>query len=156
MIRIMFVCHGNICRSPMAEFIMKDIVKKAGKEKEYFIASSATSTEEIGCHIYYPAQTELNRRGVPFDANRRAAQLTKADYDKYDYIVVMEKYNAVNALKNLGGRDDEGKVRRLLDFTDHPGDIDDPWWTDRFDVAFEEISCGCLSFFDFLEKKRST
>jgi len=150
--KIMFVCHGNICRSPMAEFIMKDIVKRAGKESEYLIRSSATSSEEIGCHIYYPAQKELARHGVPFDENRRAVRLTKEDYDKYDYFIVMEQYNTINALRNFGGRDDEKKIKRLLDFTPEGGDIADPWYSDRFDVAFEEISRGCLSFFAFLEK----
>ena len=140
----------------MAEFIMKDIVKRAGKENEYFISSSATSSEEIGCHIYYPAQKELARHGIPFDEKRRAVRLTCADYDQYDYFIVMEKYNAVNAMKNFGGEDKQNKIKRLLDFTPEGGDIDDPWWTDRFDVAFEEISRGCLSFFDFLEKLRST
>lgn len=147
----MFVCHGNICRSPTAEFVMKDIVKRAGKESEYVIASSATSDEATGCHIYYPAKKELEKRGIKTD-DRRAVQLRKEDYDKYDLFVVMDERNLVNILKTFGRNDKDGKVKKLLDFTPEGGDIADPWYTDRFDIAVEEISRGCEALFAKLEQ----
>ncbi|MGN0768803.1 MAG: low molecular weight protein-tyrosine-phosphatase [Christensenellales bacterium] len=150
--KIMFVCHGNICRSPTAEFIMKDIVRKAGKEREYLIRSSATSDEATGCHVYYPAQKELVRRGVPCD-DRRAVRLKSEDYEKYDLFIVMDDRNYVNILKCFGGRDKDGKVKKLLDFTPEGGDIADPWYTDRFDVAFDEIERGCKALFLYLEER---
>ena len=149
--KIMFVCHGNICRSPTAEFVMKQIVAQSGKQNEYAISSSATSNEAEGCHIYYPAQKELLRRNVPFDANRRAVRLLKSDYPSYDLFIVMDSRNLVNALKCFGGADPDGKIKKLLDFTSGGGDISDPWYTDRFDVAFDDISRGCRALFDFLE-----
>ena len=148
--KIMFVCHGNICRSPMAEFIMKDIVKKAGKENEYLIRSAATSREEIGHHIFPPARREMRVRGVWFDEERRAVQITKSAYDNFDYFIVMDDYNYVNLLR-IFGTDPQKKIHKLLDFAEG-GEIADPWYTDCFDVAFDEISHGCRALFDFLEQ----
>ncbi len=150
--KIMFVCHGNICRSPTAEFVMKDIVKKAGKENEYLICSAATSTEAIGCHIYYPAKKELDKRGVKTD-DRRAVQVQRSDYDKYDLFVIMDGRNEINLLKCFGGKDEKGKIKKLLNFTPEGGDVADPWYTDRFDVAFDEIYRGCCALFEYLERK---
>ncbi len=140
MYKILFVCLGNICRSPMAEMILKDMVKKRGLEGEFEIASCATSTEEIGNPVYPPARVELARRGVPCE-QRRARQLTKADYDKYDLLIGMDSSNIRNMLRSLGG-DPQGKIRKMLDFA-HGGDVADPWYTGGFDRTFEDIKSGC-------------
>ena len=150
-IRILFVCHGNICRSPMAEFVMKEIVRRNGKERRYEIASAATSREELGNPIYAPAKRELRKRGIPFDESKRAAYLTKSAYDRYDLFVVMDEYNRANILR-IFGSDPEKKVKKLLDYTENGGDVADPWYTDRFDVAFCDILRGCEALFDKLEQ----
>lgn len=148
--RIMFVCHGNICRSPMAEFIMKDIVNKAGCGNEYFIASSATSTEEIGNNIYPPAQKELNRRGVPF-VSHYAVQLKASDYDKYDLFVIMDRNNEFNICR-IFKDDSEHKIHRLLEYAGRNDDVSDPWYSRKFDVAFDDIYEGCMGLFEYLQK----
>ena len=148
MIKILFICWGNICRSPMAEFIMKDLVEKSGLSSEFEIASAATSTEEIGNGIYPPAKAELARHGIGVPGNelgvslKRARQMTRGDYDKYDYIIGMEKLNLGYMNRILGG-DPEGKVHLMMDFTDHPEDIDDPWYTGDFSGVYKQISEGC-------------
>ncbi len=148
MIKILFVCWGNICRSPMAEFIMKDLVEKSGLSSEFEIASAATSTEEIGNGVYPPAKAELARHGIGVPRNelgvslKRARQMTRADYDKYDYIIGMENLNLGYMNRILGG-DPEGKVHLMMDFTDHPEDIDDPWYTGDFSGVYKQISEGC-------------
>lgn len=147
----MFVCHGNICRSPTAEFIMKDLVRKECPESNIYIASSATSTEEIGNSIYPPAKAELSRRGIPFD-DKRAVQLTKDDYDKYDMFLVMDGNNMRNIMR-IFGSDPDGKVHRLLDFTDRGGDISDPWYSGRFDTAFDGIYEGCAALLNYILKE---
>ncbi len=141
MIRVLFICHGNICRSPMAEFVMKDLVKKAGLEKEFFIASAATSTEEIGNPVYPPARRRLAQAGISCDG-KYAVQLTKKDYEKYDYIIGMEQVNIRNIMRIVGD-DPQKKVYRLLDFTGQPGDIADPWYTGDFDTTYEQVLAGC-------------
>ena len=133
MIKILFICHGNICRSPMAEFVMKDMVKKAGAEKDFYIASAATSTEEIGNPVHHGTRRKLQQYAV---------QLRKDDYEKYDYLIGMEQMNIRNMLRILRN-DPEHKVSRLLDFTDRPRDIADPWYTGNFDVTYEDILEGC-------------
>ena len=148
--KILFVCHGNICRSPMAEFVMKNVVKEAGKEWAYDVGSAATSREEIGRPIYPPAQRELAKNAIPFDKTRTARQVTKGAYDKFDLFVVMDDYNYVNLLRIFGG-DPDKKISKLLDYAEG-GEISDPWYTDRFDVAFNEISRGCRALFAFLEQ----
>lgn len=149
----MFVCHGNICRSPMAEFIFKDLIKKEGLEDKFFVSSSATSTEEIymgvGNPVYPPAKAELLKYGITCDG-KRAVQLKKSDYDKYDYFVGMDSANIRNMYIILGG-DKENKISKLLDYTDKKGDVSDPWYTDRFDIAYSDILRGCKSL---LEKLR--
>lgn len=146
MIRILFVCHGNICRSPMAEFVMKKLVREKGLENMFFISSCATSREEIwngvGNPIYPPAQREMNKRGVPFDSSKRAVQLKAEDYGKYDYLIGMDKMNIRNIMRIIGS-DPEGKVYRLMDFTERKGDVADPWYSNRFDTAFNDIYEGC-------------
>lgn len=153
MIRIMFVCHGNICRSPMAEFIFKDMVKKQGLEKEFFVASSATSTEEIymgiGNPVYPPAKDELYNHGIKCD-NKRAVQLKRSDYEKYDYFVGMDSANIRNMHIILNG-DPNGKISKLLDHTDKKGDVSDPWYSDRFDIAYNDIYRGCKALLEKLK-----
>lgn len=145
MTRILFVCHGNICRSPMAEFILKDMVKKQGREQDFSIASCATSTEEIwngiGNPVYPPAKAELAKHGISCEG-KRAVQLQKADYASYDLLIAMDSNNVRNIHRMLGG-DPAGKVRKLMDYTPRGGDVADPWYTDRFDVAYRDIEEGC-------------
>ncbi len=144
-IRIMFVCHGNICRSPMAEFIFKDMAEKAGLAERFAVSSSATSTEEIrngvGNPVYPPAKRELALHGLTCEG-KRAVQLTRADYDKYDLFIGMDSANIRNMHRILGG-DPEGKIRKLMDYTRRGGDVADPWYTDRFDVTYRDIEDGC-------------
>lgn len=152
MTKIMFVCHGNICRSPMAEFIFKDMVKRKGLEDEFFVASSATSTEEIwggvGNPVYPPAKAELAKHGISCEG-KRAVQLKKSDYDKYDLFVGMDSMNIRNMYRILGS-DPEGKIRKLMEFTDRGGDVADPWYSGRFDVAWRDIYDGCEGLLESL------
>ncbi|MBR6530962.1 MAG: low molecular weight phosphotyrosine protein phosphatase [Clostridia bacterium] len=145
MIKIMFVCHGNICRSPMAEFILKDLVKKQGIENNFLIKSSATSTEEIwngtGNPVYPPAKAELSRHGISCEG-KRAVQLSPFDYDKYDLFIGMDSANIRNMHRILGG-DPEGKIRKLMDYTDRGGDVADPWYTRSFDITYRDVLDGC-------------
>ena len=150
MIKVLFICHGNICRSPMAEFVMKDLVKKAGLEKEFFIASAATSTEEIGNPVYPPARRRLAQAGISCDG-KYAVQLTKKDYEKYDYIIGMEQVNIINIMRIVGD-DPQKKVYRLLDFTGQPGDIADPWYSGDFDTTYEQVLAGCEGLLKELRK----
>ena len=137
MIRVLFVCHGNICRSPMAEYIFKDIVAKNGQEKNFYISSAATSTEEIGNDMHYGTKEKLLEHNIPFQKHR-AKQLKKEDYDKYDYIIGMENSNIVR-IKAIVGKDTANKVYKLLDFTNEKKDIADPWYTGNFTKTYEEV-----------------
>ena len=141
MIKILFVCHGNICRSPMAEFVMKDLVKKRGVSSEFEIASAATSTEEIGNPVYPPARRKLAEHGISCDG-KTARQMTKEDYTHYDYIIGMDSYNLRN-MKRFVGDDADGKVSLLLDYTSRPGDVADPWYTGDFDATWGDVCEGC-------------
>ena len=141
MIRILFVCWGNICRSPMAEFILKDMVRKRGIEDDFVIESAAHSTEEIGNPVYPPAKRELALHGISC-AGKTARQIRRDEYDKWDYIIAMEKLNLRYIDRILGG-DPEHKVHLLMDFTDHPEDIDDPWYTGDFSGVYDQIQKGC-------------
>ena len=156
MLKIMFVCHGNICRSPMAEFIMKDLVKKQGKEKVFLILSSATSTEEIwngvGNPVYPPAKAELAKHGISCEG-KRAVQLKKDDYDKYDLFIGMDSANIRNMHRILGG-DPEGKIRKLMDYTNRGGDVADPWYTRSFDVTYRDVLEGCEGLLKEICKER--
>ena len=155
MIKIMFVCHGNICRSPMAEFIFKDLVKKHGLENEFTISSSATSTEEIwngiGNPVYPPAKKELAKHGLSCDG-KRAIQLKASDYDKYDYFIGMDSANIRNMLRIFNG-DKDNKVKKLMDYTDCGGDVADPWYSRRFDIAYNDIYNGCTELLKKLMKQ---
>ncbi len=141
MTKILFVCHGNICRSPMAEFVMKDLVKKAGLEDQFQIASAATSTEEIGNPVYPPARRKLAEHGISC-AGKTARQLTKADYALYDLLIGMDRANIRNMARICSG-DPDGKIKRLLDFADRPGDVADPWYTGDFDATWRNVLEGC-------------
>ena len=141
MIRILFVCLGNICRSPMAEMIMKDLVKKEGLENQFMIASAATSSEEIGNPVYPPARRRLAQVGISCDG-KYAVQMRKSDYDRYDYLIGMDNGNLRSMLRIAGG-DPQKKIYRLLDFTPEGGEIDDPWFTRDFETAFCQILAGC-------------
>lgn len=141
-IRILFVCHGNICRSPMAEFMMKDLVRKRRMESRFEIASAATSREEIGNPVYPPARRKLSENGIAC-AGHRARQLTKTDYDDYDLIVCMDRNNIRNALRITGG-DPQGKIVLLLDYAGRPGEeVADPWYTGDFEATWDDIASGC-------------
>ena len=143
MIKIMFVCHGNICRSPMAEFVFRDMVQKMGLTDQFHIASSATSTEEIGNHVHRGTRKKLAEYGISPDG-KCAIQLQKADYDEYDYIIAMDSNNIRN-LSRIIGHDKDGKVSRLLDFTNRLGDIADPWYTGNFDDTYDDVREGCAA-----------
>ncbi len=140
--KILFVCHGNICRSPMAEFVMKKLVADAGREDEFEIASAATSTEEIGNSVYPPARRKLAEHGIGC-AGKTARQLTRRDYDYYDLLIAMDHNNIRNMHRMLGG-DPENKIHLLLDFTDRAGyEVADPWYTGNFDATYRDVVDGC-------------
>lgn len=154
MIKVLFICHGNICRSPMAEFIMKDLVTRRHIADHFQIESAATSSEEIiggqGNPVYPPARQELARHGISCEG-KYARQLTKADYDAYDYLVGMEDVNIRN-MKRILGEDPEHKIYKLLDFTDEPGrNISDPWYTGDFTTTYRDILEGCEAFLLYLD-----
>ena len=157
MIRILFVCHGNICRSPMAEFCMKDLVRKAGLEGEFQIESAATSSEEIwngvGNPVYPPAKKELSKHGITCEG-KRAILLRRTDYDRYDLIIGMDQQNLCN-MKRILGSDHASKIGLLLDYTDRPGDIADPWYTNDFETTWRDILCGCQGLLKVLQAKKS-
>ena len=141
MIRILFVCHGNICRSPMAEFVMKDLVKQADLEERFYIESAATSTEELGNPVYPPARRKLAEHGIDC-TGKKARQLTRSDYDKYDLLIGMDRANLRNMHRICGG-DPGGKLHLLMDYTDRPGDVADPWYTGDFETTWRDVLAGC-------------
>lgn len=142
MTKILFVCHGNICRSPMAEFVMKDLVKKAGAEACFEIASAATSSEEIGNPVYPPARRELARHGISC-AGHAARRIVREDYARYDYLIGMDRANLGN-MRRLWDGDPDKKVHALLEFAGRPGeDVADPWYTGDFEVTWRDVLSGC-------------
>lgn len=141
MIKILMVCHGNICRSPMAEFVMKDMVNKRGLTDRFYIASAATSTDEIGSGVHRGTRQKLSAEGIPME-DHRARQLTSRDYNEYDYFIGMDSANIRNMKRILNG-DSENKISRLLDRTDCVGDIADPWYTGNFDQTYKDVVLGC-------------
>lgn len=151
MIKILFVCYGNICRSPMAEFIMKDLVKLNHLSDSFHIASAATSREEIGNPVYPQARRKLQEYGISC-AGKQAVQLTREDYRKYDYLIGMETRNIRDMHRILGGDPDQ-KVCRLLDFALHPHDIADPWYSGDFTTTYEDIKEGCEALLRVIKEK---
>lgn len=155
MIKILFICYGNICRSPMAEFIMKDLVEKAGLSGQFEIASAATSSEEIwngiGNPVYPPAREELARHGIRCEG-KRAVQLTRADYDKYDYLIGMEAQN-IRDIERITGHKG-GKIHMLLSFAGSNAGIRDPWYSGKFDETYRDVKTGCEALLGYLLKKR--
>ena len=150
MIKILFVCHGNICRSPMAEFVMKDLVNKKGMADQFEIASAATSTEEIGNPVYPPAKRKLKEHGISCEG-KTARQMTKADYKYYDYIIAMDRFNLRNMTKFVGN-DPDSKVSLMMDFTNRPGDVADPWYTGDFEATWNDVYEGCVCLLKKLNK----
>lgn len=148
MIKILFTCHGNICRSPMAEFVLKNMVKEKGIENHFYIASAATSTEEIGSPVYFGTRNKLKEYGIATDG-KYAVQLKKSDYKKYDYLLGMDQRNIVNMKKILGG-DPKGKIKRLLEYTKNARDIKDPWYTGDFDETYQDVYEGCKELLDYI------
>lgn len=152
MFHILFVCHGNICRSPMAEFVMKDLVKKAGLESQFHIESAATSTEELGNPVYPPARRKLKEHGID-GSGKTARQITRADYDRYDLLIGMDSANLRNMHRICGG-DGSGKIQLLLDFTDRPGDVADPWYTRDFEATWRDVLEGCQGLLKKLTEEK--
>ncbi len=140
--RILFVCHGNICRSPMAEFILKALVKARGLEEEYYIESAAVSTEEIGNSIYPPAKRCLTQHGVWFDPGKTARQLTRADYDRFDCIIVMDASN-LRWIRRIIPEDPESKIHMMMSYTGVGRDVADPWYTGDFEETFQDLLEAC-------------
>ncbi len=151
MIKILFVCHGNICRSPMAEFILKDMVKKAGIEKDFEIRSAATSTEETGNPVYPPARRILAEHGISCEG-KTAVQMTKADYAYYDYIIAMDRSNLRN-MKRFVGDDEQKRVSLMMDYTNRQGDVADPWYTGDFETTWNDICEGCEGLLETIEEE---
>ncbi len=150
MTKILFVCHGNICRSPMAEFVMKDLVEKAGLGAQFTIASAATSTEEIGNPVYPPARRMLAQHGISCDG-KTARQVRRAEYADWDLFIGMDFANLRNMERIFGG-DPEHKIHALLDYTTRPGEVADPWYTGDFEATWRDVLAGCTGLLDSLSK----
>ena len=148
--RILFVCHGNICRSPMAEFVMKDLVEKSGLKDAFHIESAATSTEELGNPVYPPARRVLAAHGIDC-SGKYARQIRRKDYDDFDLIICMDNANIRNSLR-IFGDDPKGKLSRLLDFTNRPGEVADPWYSGNFDATWRDVYEGCTALLETLEQ----
>ena len=141
MIKVLFICHGNICRSPMAEFVMKKLVEDAGLAAQFHIESAATSREELGNPVYPPARRKLAEHGISC-AGHAARQMTRADYEKNDLLIGMDQENLRNMQRICGG-DPDGKLYLLMNYTDHPGDVADPWYTGDFESTWRDVLAGC-------------
>lgn len=153
MIKVLFVCHGNICRSPMAEFVFKDMVKKQGLDKEFVIASAATSTEEIGNGVHYGTKQKLALYNISC-AGKKAVQMKKSDYDKYDYLLGMDNANIRNMIR-IANSDNDHKIKRLLDYSNAPRDIADPWYTGNFDETYDDVVEGCTALLTYIKEKHN-
>ena len=147
LIRILFVCHGNICRSPMAEFILKALIKAEGLENQYYIDSAAVSDEELGNPIYPPAKRCLNQHGVWFDPGKRARQVTRAEYERFDRSICMDASN-LRLIRRIIPSDPAGKIHLLMSYTGFPRDVADPWYTGEFEETFQDLLEGCESMLD--------
>ncbi len=151
MIKVLFICLGNICRSPMAEFVFRDMVQKRGLADRFHIASAATSSEELGNPVHRGTTEKLKKYGIS-TKGKYAVQLKKKDYQEYDYLIGME-YRNIRGIQRIIGSDSEHKVSMLLDFTGNPRDIADPWYTGNFDKTYDDILEGCEGFLNYLESQ---
>ena len=149
MINVLFVCHGNICRSPMAEFVMKDLIEKAGLEREIFVASAATTADELGNPVYPPARRKLAEHGIGC-SGKTARQLCRSDYERFDLIIGMDLEN-LHDMRRICMGDPESKLHLLMDYTDHPGDVADPWYTRDFEAAWRDVEAGCRGLLERLQ-----
>lgn len=152
MIKILFICHGNICRSTMAQFVMQHLVRKNGQEQNFLIDSKATSTEELGNGPHYGTVRKMQEMNIPM-VPHRAEQMQRKDYRNYDYIIGMDQWNYRNIMRIIG-KDPENKVSLLLDWTEHPRDIADPWYTGNFDQTYEDVAEGCEALLQALQSDR--
>ena len=151
MVKILFICHGNICRSPMAEFVMKDMVKKAKLEWKFVIASAATSTEELGNPVHRGTREKLREVGISC-AGKTARQMNRRDYEEYDLLIGMDRYNIRNMQRICGG-DPEGKIHSLLEYAGRHDDIADPWYTGNFEETYADVTEGCTALLKHLTGK---
>lgn len=151
MISILFICHGNICRSPMAEFVFKDMVEKAGRSNKFYVASAATSYEEIGNKVHYGTAKILDSLNISY-SDKRAVHLEKTDYEKYDYLICMDNANVRNTLR-IVGNDKDNKIHKLLEFAGTDKDVADPWYTGNFDVTYRDILSGCIGLLKYIDKE---
>ena len=150
MLKVLFICHGNICRSTMAEFVFSDMVNKRRLNGQFLIDSAATSTEEVGNGVHYGTRNKLRQKGIPM-WDHRARQMTRRDYEKFDYIIGMDRWNLKN-MNRIAGGDPQHKIGLLLDYSDHPRDIADPWYTGNFDVTYDDIVEGCEALLEHIIK----
>lgn len=148
MIKILFVCHGNICRSPMAEYVMKELVRREGAEEQFEIASAAVSTEELGNPVYPPVKRVLNEHGISCKGHR-AHQMTRAEYEYYDYVILMDAMNR-RWCQRIIGEDDERKVSLLLEHAGLSRDVADPWYTGNFEKTWDDVTLGCQALYEEL------
>ena len=149
--KILFICHGNICRSPIAEFVMKQLIMDAGMEDQFYIESAATSTEEIGNPVYPPARRKLAEHGISC-AGKTARQITRQDYQKFDYLIGMDDANLRN-MKRFYNNDPEGKISLLMDYTNRPGSVADPWYTGDFEATWIDVLEGCTELLKHLQNQ---
>ena len=154
MVRILFICLGNICRSPMAEFVFKDIVEKSGISDKFYVASAATSFYEIGNPVHNGTAKILDGLGISY-SKKRAIHLEKSDYENYDYLICMDSANVRDTLK-IVGEDTEKKIHKLLEFVDSCEDVADPWYTGDFDRTYKDVLIGCKGLLKYIEEREKT
>lgn len=152
MIKVLFICLGNICRSPMCQYILQNMVNQSHESADFEISSAATSTEEIGNPVYPPAKRKLAEHGISCEGHH-ARQMTRADYEYYDYLIVMDNWNLRN-LKRFVPEDPLGKVHMLLDFTEQPGEVADPWYTGDFETTYRQAVAGCRGLLAHIEQSK--
>lgn len=148
MTRILFICHGNICRSPMAEFVMRDLIEKAGVQDRFEVASAATSCEELGNPVYPPARRVLEEHGLSC-RGKTARRIAAGDYEKYDWLIAMDESN-VRDMRRFFPRDPDGKIHLLMDLSDRPRSVADPWYTGDFSTAWRDVQEGCCQWLKWL------